>query len=76
MKRLTVIKFAEPWGSILTATLAASFVFATPPHHTALSTFTLVTSMQMGHWIQLIQVAVCMYRASNMLALLAFTLAS
>jgi hypothetical protein len=30
MKRLTVIKFAEPWGSILTATLAASFVFATP----------------------------------------------
>jgi hypothetical protein len=67
MKRLTVIKFAEPWGSILTATLAASFVFATPPHHTALSTFTLVTSMQMGHWIQLIQVAVCMYRETHTL---------
>jgi hypothetical protein len=35
----------------------------------------LVTSMQMDRWIQIIPAAACMYRASNMLALRAFTLA-
>jgi hypothetical protein len=65
MKRLAVIKFAEPWGSILTATLAGrSFPRSRRrPHHTAASTFMLVTSMQMDRWIQILQVAACMYRA-------------